>query len=296
MTPPPERCASGRARENYAAVPWLRRVIRTVAGVSLLVGCGEVQEVPPDDCLPGDEPLFPLEVGNWWIYRVTATTGHTFEGCKTNYVDGETNTAAGPLYTIEKSDSAPNTSWLLDTGEQLEWTEKLWKDPQFDDRYDPYMLRLDYGRDYLCAAGAEYERSHTLTTYEERNCAADWNSSDRTAVCPPDPVVNCTSRWKVLPIQICPVKVKGQDLSCYCVHRSLVKGPATCGSQGPFCFARGVGKVWEQTEKTEELLDYCVDGPTCPDAPDVSTYSECSLSADGGGTWDSGAADSGHTP
>lgn len=239
---------------------------------------GDLREVPPDqNCLPGAESFFPLAVGNWWIYRTTDAVSGLAPECKTNVVTGVEQTAAGPVYEIEKVDSKPNTSWLLDTGTELGWQRKLWKDPDTpspskDDYYEPYMLRLDYGPEQLCASGLEYPASHVKKTIDIGECGSLWDEDPGACSSESIELKVVEEHWTVLEPMDCTVK---QDrFVCYCVARHQ-DGSGGDVSQGTFCFARGVGKVFERTDLLEELVAHCVGGPTCPAPPKVDDLAEC---------------------
>ena len=227
----------------------------------ILVGCGEIQEVPAaGDCLPGDAPLFPLAVGNWWIYRVTDNQSGQTLPCKANVVVGVEPTDAGPVFEIEKRDMKSNTSWLLDTGTKLVWLRKRWGEPgaYTFDFYDPFLLRLDYRDEYLCSPGTRYSDMHEERRAVGPDCAqaALPNPGECPAI-----TENVTLRWTVIGTREC--TVRGLAKTCYCVNRQGdPKEPL-----GDFCFARGIGKVSEKADQTEELVDYCVDGAACPDPP-----------------------------
>lgn len=247
--------------------------------VWLLSAClGDLREIPADDsCLPGAQPLFPLAVGNWWIYQTAdAVSGLRLE-CKTNVVTGVEQTASGSLYEIEKLDSKPNTSWLLDTGKELGWVRKLWRDPRTgvpsqDDYYEPYMLRLDYAIERLCAGGLEYSSSHVRKTIDITTCRPQWNEGP--AGCPSESVElrHVDERWTVLEPRDC--TVERDERACLCVNRHQL-GSGGDVSQGTFCFARGIGKVFERTDLLEQLVAHCLDGPACPAPPHVEQFAQC---------------------
>lgn len=225
--------------------------------------------------------MFPLAVGNWWVYRVEDGPSSLAE-CKINVVTDVDLTADGPVYEIEKLDSKPNTSWLLDTGSQLGWLRKLWRNPDTgqptrDDLYAPFMLRLDYGRERLCTKG--YPAGHEKKTLDVETCGRTWD--DGPGNCEPEIIV-VKEAWTVLKGDVVDAGVEqGERPLTYCVARDEV-GSAGNVSEGTFCFQRGVGKVFEGTLQEELLLDHCVDGDACPEPPNVDDFAECSPPPDAG--------------
>ena len=218
--------------------------------LTLFNGCDPLCDkcLPPPCFEPGDKSVFPLEVGNWWVYRVMDSSSGLPLMPPQKVVVVETESEPRVFrYSVE--DDRRSWRWTRDTGDRIEWTRHVRMSPDGetadkDDRFDPPALRVDYSPARVCEGDHWTESYATLETVQ----GTETPSREEYLVEPaPAAVVHPAG---------------GGNRNALCVRRLVQEGTAA-KSTGTFCFVPGIGKVSEVTDKTEVLESYCTDGPSC---------------------------------
>jgi hypothetical protein len=207
------------------------------------LGCGNEDpgggmDGPRPDAPPADQRYLPLSTGATWTYKVTplglppedkSQTVMAFEA-----VPDRTDVMAFHVLT-EKIDGTTE-SWQADAGDRVvRYREKSYDlagTPIDDEVYTPYKLRLDESGEHT-AAGAAWTESYT----EAINGAA---------------AVARSENWTVEAVEE-DVTVPAGTFTCLRVRR---QGSEFGQADKTFYFARGVGKVKELGDQTEELVSY----------------------------------------
>ena len=214
----------------------------------------------PATCLePAAPSPFPLAVGNWWRYRLT---------------DPKTLNDKDPnwkLWIVESVDPGGDVQFHVVEGEKagkrylrlhegrIEWLRRNTLDEAGrvtqEKTYDPPALRLDLSEPHACNGD----------TWSESHGVASWSGDKEPAS------FAQTETWTVRGVHTAVYdELMDRSFDSFCVEREsdipapLADGtvPPIDGGTGTFCFAYGIGKVYESTQEEIETLErFCVGDP-----------------------------------
>lgn len=231
--------------------------LRALAGVlfATAAGCTSLSDV---ECVSSDGgQYFPLAVGNWWRYQVEYTDPSP-DTEKTWFVIDE---LPGEVFEIRKIDNEPDRSWTRRIGDRYEWRAKLWLDSSVGQNFVPSALRFDGSAEHLCK-GDSWTEEYVRREYQigvdcsEQAWLASWQHEGASS-CPYSDI-SVRERWTVTDVART-VRTPAGDISgCLCERREVLEGGAKVGE---YCYARGVGKVSEDSQTEQEgLIEACVGG------------------------------------
>lgn len=248
----------------------MRNMLLVFACWSFGAGCQGVEVEPCE--LRGEGEFLPLAVGNWWLYDVYDRDDYR-PADKTQVVREEERPG---LFRLEKLACDPDYTWIEDTGTEYLWPRKLRFYPGVttDIYYEPARLKWRYGGADLCE-GASWFSDYQELSLKRDEC--DRYEEWRPELCSTREVENRSELWHSVGSESCSVGEHAYE--CVCAWRD------DDGGDGPFCYARGVGKVREDTDTVEQLLDFCVGGigpggvrypdGICPPPPDPREAERC---------------------
>jgi hypothetical protein len=191
------------------------------------------------DAIPFDQRYLPIAEGATWTWKVTASTGATYEKV----------TLVGPLEDVggtKAGTMAFKVTTTGDDGKTVSWQEvkpssiQRHREQSFDlgntlisdQVFVPYKLRLDERGDRI-SNGATFMETYT----EVENGGASITKSET---------------WVVEGVDVM-VTTEAGTFSCLQVKRI---GEDEGAAQKTYYFAKGVGKVKEVGKQTEELKSY----------------------------------------
>lgn len=241
----------------------LERAIVIVAGLGA-VGCGDE---PTSTCdVPNGNAYMPLHVGNTWALDVRDAARDIPLGEKTWSVTAD---VGNNTFIIENRGMRPGRRWLVDDGERYAWVRTVWEDsngnPLADEYYDPPATRLRYSKMTLGDTWVEPARTKTtISIVGDPNAGVapctDWNEqlgAQNLALCPAASMHTETiadETWAITATDRM-ISVPAGDFSALCHKRMCAPGACT---EGEYCFAQGVGKVYEMGTEEDTLLSYCL--------------------------------------
>lgn len=214
----------------------------------------------PAICLDPQLDPFPLQVGNWWKYRLRdPNTGlEAASPEKVWVVEANTENQVRMWVEGEGQKAGPKTMRLKDR--RIEWVRRTDVDARGvitqNRTYDPPALRLDFSLPHSCV-GDTWGEAYTTTT---RQPGA------------PTKVTPQAETWSVLDVHAQPANAFLGPRESFCVERLSVPAPGGSTATGTYCFAYGIGKFVEQSEEEHEYLEaYCVgQAECCATAPTLS--------------------------
>ncbi len=229
-----------------------------VAGLlAALAACGgETPDAPADaappgaDAIPPAERYLPLAMGASWTWTVTPTApAAPYQ--KTSSVEAfediggsKAGIMAFRVRTI--GDDGVTVSWQEDTGSRIlrhrEQTFSVGQVLLSDQVYVPHKLRLDESNDHI-VLGASFTETYTEIETDPTTGATMTSAKSET--------------WTVEAVDE-PVTVPAGPYDCVRVRRIGNSGAA---SDKLFWFAKGVGKIKETGNQTEELMSYTPGAP-----------------------------------
>ncbi len=229
-------------------------------GLGGLVGeGGEGGDRDPASCgVPAKNgAMMPLVVGASWTYSVYEKPMSLQLPPKTSIVIEE---PSPNTFKIHNTGERPAVRWLEDTGSAYVWVRNLYAEggdasTPSDQYYEPPALRFDYSR---MEPGDTWELSYEKAVITIDLCP-DWEEGrgrGNLDVCPPESIERQTivETWTVTDDRRA-VSVPAGDFVAICQRRTC---PDEACIEGEYCFARGVGKVWEDSDQHEELVDFCL--------------------------------------
>jgi hypothetical protein len=206
--------------------------------------------------------------GTKWTFRETETTGEVTE--KTWFLEeqeGETT------YRFEHTGMKPRLVWVeVDDYGRVFWKREVSRDrdtgePIQDCYFDPPRLRFDptlpQGTPFGCESPGNGTAvcDSTLREIATEDCEG-WHleapdNLDECADFVTDTMV--TDIWSVTGIGREVETDTGTFTDTLCHKRVEYEGGAGDGSTKEYCWAKGIGKVWERdvSNKTEELVSVC---------------------------------------
>lgn len=243
-----------------------------------LTGCGNLDpavDAAPECGEPLGEDFLPLPNHATWTYAVTDPTRDIPLGEKTNTILEK----HGNSVKVENSGAtAPAFRWVLQEGSRYLWERNVYLDPATlepisDQYYVPARLRFDGAQ---MAAGSTWEEPpYTKISYDLAKCPG-WSESGGVALCPEEAKEEevVTETWTVLVVDRSMADVRDQidpagadegipagEFVVTCQRRVCV--PADACNEGTYCFARGVGKVFELSAAEREMLtSFCFPRPS----------------------------------
>lgn len=242
-----------------------------VASVGALVlgGCGTIDPKPECSSSRGGAYL-PLVAQAEWSYSVA-------DVARDVQLDPKRNTIIevhGSTIKLQvEGATRPAIRWLTSDGTRYEWLRNVYFDPisrqpVSDQYYDPAALRFDANQTKL---GSWSETPYTKTSIDLSLCP-DWNQDDDRANldrCPAEAIKTeeVSETWTVIAVDdpVSEVQRKLEpdrpvdaivagDVRVLCQERRCAEG--TC-INGVYCFAPGIGKVYELSTEREELTAVC---------------------------------------
>jgi hypothetical protein len=227
-------------------------------------GDAEVQNPDPGDVTDGLNEYLPLEVGNWWTYKVTdgsAVVDKTQTVLEKQKVGGDGPNADLDAFFVRTTKTGSD---LEDKTESWQATVEF-EDGQLatvryreiayhastgmkelEEHWDPYKLRFD---NFHTATDGEWEESYT-----ESKAYEDPATPDLTNVAHYDV-------WSIQSDEV-PITVPAGMFNA----RMLVRQPTDpLDPPKAYWFVPGVGKVQETGKQTEQLVDCNVGGKSCAD-------------------------------
>ena len=246
-----------------------RVLIVAISSILTLNGCGTIDpQAQRCEQSLGDSYL-PLTEHAKWRYSVDDVARDVPLGEKSNAVL-ETD---GTSWKLEvKGATRPAVRWLTSDGSPYAWERNLYVDPETkqaasDQYYEPEALRFDASKTEL---GEWPEDPYTKTSIDISLCP-DWSEELGLAnldVCPPESITveeDISETWSVIAVDEAVDDVQEQlegrtdgildgDLKVLCQQRSCPTGGCI---NGTYCFAPGVGKVYELSTEREELTSVC---------------------------------------
>jgi hypothetical protein len=198
----------------------------------------------------------PLVLGTEWTYLVRSTSGATLPAESNSVVE----LLGDGLVKIRNSGDRPAFRWLRDTGTAYVWLRNLYFSPEdpetpiSDQYYDPPALRFEYS---MTTVGETWAREYEKIEIRISDCPT-WRedqTSENLVTCPPTSIerTRISETWTVGDRTSIAVPADMFNVLC---HLRTCQTAAQCSS-GEYCFARGTGKVWERSNKQEELTKYC---------------------------------------
>ena len=235
-------------------------------------GCVDVaSRLPPREDGPGCNcgAYFPFCVGASWeydVYRPPATsTPKTWKITQSSQVTDVVCDLADVRLFLLQLTMPGNTSWKWLQVEEVDGKQRLWwrkdqwfnvfGDPQSTVCYRPRKLRLDESR--LVPGEAWPALSYVSTVLELNPPREDSEShDDRWSVVSVEEVQRAPLGRSRFPLE----RLPGRDVLCH-----LREDTGAITEKKYFCFARGIGKIYEfdaVNSEQEVLRDYRI--PNCP--------------------------------
>ena len=205
---------------------------------------------------------FPLCVGATWTYDQISTdtrltTSKTYVISDHGLIDSTAHDKAGrnAFLQFRLANGGVTRRWLGLEGEPGARRLTYEKDDHFNTRWSavlstyfvPGKVRLDETR---TTVGETWTTLHVQYDYR--------------ADVLPDPPLQVTDRWKVIEPDI-PIRVRSRYSDLLCHERSVVVEDLV-GTPQIYCFARGVGKVYENTPEDDEEILQSYKIPGCGEA------------------------------
>jgi hypothetical protein len=228
-----------------------------IVGLCHASGCG--QEDPPG-CNEGPvgDSYFPLVAGTKWTFEETEEPSG--EVTEKKWVIKEEK--PGDIFVFEHTGMKPRTVEVeLDDEGRVFWKRKLSRDrdtgePILDCYFDPLRLRFD--PTLSDGAPSEVSTQHEITI---EDCDAwDENADMETNLesCPSESL-GLTDTWSVTEIGREVETDAGTFTDTLCHSRVEQEEGAEGTSTKEYCWAQGIGKIWEDdlSNKTEELVSVC---------------------------------------
>lgn len=218
---------------------------RTALSVAVVcASCGADAPLEPVEC-PTDGRYLPVRSGTSWMYEVTTSKGTHSKSQVVGPLEDVGGEKAGTVafrFTTTKPGGSV-VSWQQDTGTAIvrHREQDSAGTTHTDEYYSPFRTRLDEAPEHL-VPGATWTES-----YDE--IVTDVTTGQETTA-------SKSETWTVESADAQVVVPAGQFCTLRLRRTSRVNGAAS--STKLFWFARGVGKVKEQTDAndTEELTAY----------------------------------------
>lgn len=221
----------------------------TVDNASQSVACG----------VPAKSGAFmPLVVGATWTFRVSDPARDVELAPKTNTIVEDLGDG---LVKVRNSGYHPGYRWVQDTGVGYVWRRNAYLDratqTQFvsDQYYSPDAPRFEYAKTEL---GETWQRAYEKVVIDVALCPGWTLETGEPAIrsCPAEAVTSASivETWTVTDVGR-EVTTEIGTFVAVCHYRSCPS--STQCISGEYCFARGVGKVWEESDEREELTRFC---------------------------------------
>jgi hypothetical protein len=213
--------------------------------LTALSACGS-ETAADDDDTGGDGTgrYLPLAVGASWTWRVTSSSGTTYDKVSTVEAFEDVGGAkAGVMaYRVRtQGDDGETVSWQEDTGTAVirhrEQSFTTAAALQSDQVFMPYKLRIDEATDRT-SDGASFGETYTEVETDPLTGATKTQTKADT--------------WTVEAVNES-VTVPAGTFSCIRLHRV---GTEAGSADKRYWFARGVGKIKESGGQTEELASF----------------------------------------
>lgn len=235
----------GAARVRGAVLSFVGSVTASL----VVVGCGgdpgaSAVDAPMPECTATGRYL-PLHAGAAWTYRVTGPNGTTMKTQQVGALEDVGGAKAGVMAFKVTTTKTGGTvvSWQQDTGTAIirHREQDLAGGNQTEETYTPFHTRLDEAAEHL-QAGVTWTE-----TYDE--AVTDVATAMTTTV-------TKTDTWVVEAVDAVVTVPAGSYCALQLARTTQVAG--TPSSSKKYWYARGVGKVKEQTTggSTEQLVSF----------------------------------------